>query len=196
MITDKEIEQSRSIIKQLIEEGSIREANQEFVDFFLKKAENSLNTAYALLKISTSSEIKESMGLPDSYDAYLWMINTAYYTMFYAATALLAKFSHRIKKEQGIHALTYHALVYYFLDNDKKLTKHVLEQYQAAEQEASELLQVVEQKARDKIEMVKYELSKRREFTYEMGKIAERNKAETSIRRAEDFITLVKEIIL
>jgi len=116
--------------------------------------------------------------------------------MFYAATSLLAKYNHRIKVEQGLHSLTYHAVVYYFLDNDKKLTKHIIEQYKLAELEASELLQTAEQRARNHIEQVNLELSKRRTFTYEMGKIAEKNKAETSIKRSEEFLTLVKEMIL
>ncbi len=116
--------------------------------------------------------------------------------MFYAGTALLAKYNHRLKIDQGVHPLTYHALVYYFLDNDKKLSKHILEQYQQAENEAAELLQAAEQEAREQIETIKFELSKRREFTYEMGKIAERNKAETSIKRAESFLMLIKELIL
>jgi len=116
--------------------------------------------------------------------------------MFYSATALLAKYNHRLKVDQGSHPLTYHALIYYFLDNDKKLTKHILEQYKQAEEEASELLQTAEQKAREQVEQLKFELSKRREFTYEMGKIAEKGKAQTSINRAKEFLALVKELIL
>ncbi len=196
MITDKDIEQSRGILQQLIQEGTIITADQQFVDFFLTKAESSLETAQALFNISERLEMKNQLQLSQSYEAYMWVVNTAYYAMFYAATALLAKFNHRIKAEQSIHSLTYHALVYYFLDHNKKLTKHVLERYREAEEEAEELLQIAERKAREHVEVVKFELSKRREFTYEMGKIAERNKAETSIKRTEEFLTLVKEIIL
>ena len=195
MITDKDIGVSREVVNRLIREGSIIEADQKFVEFFLKKAETSLQTAQIILKISNNAKIKTELQLQATYDGYMWIINTAYYSMFYAVTSLLAKYNHRIKVEQGLHALTYHALVYYFLDLDKKLAKHIIEQYQQAELEASELLQTAEQKAREHIEKVKFELSKRREFTYEMGKIAEKSKAETSIKRAEEFLTLVKEMI-
>ena len=196
MITEKEILESRQIIKRLIEEGTIIKADESFVIFFLKKAESSLETAKGLLKLSENQDLKETLRLSPNYEGYLWVINSSYYAMFYAATALLAKYGYKIRNEQGIHSLTYHALVYYFLDNDQKLTKHILEQYHAAEKEAEELLQLAEQKAKDNIEQVKFELTKRREFTYEMGKIAEKNKAETSIKRAESFLTLVKELVV
>jgi len=196
MISDKDIEKSRETIQQLIKEGSIVEADKKFVDFFLIKAETSLQTAKAILNVSNSPKLKIDLQLQPTYDGYMWVINSAYYSMFYAATALLAKYNHRIKIEQGKHALTYHALIYYFLDLDKKLTKHIVEQYKQAEIEASELLQIAEQKAREKVEMIKLELNKRRDFTYEMGKIAEKDKANTSINRAQEFLTLVKEMIL
>lgn len=196
MIAEKEILESRQIIKQLIEEGTIIEADDSFVTFFLKKAENSLETAKGLFKLSQNPDSKKILKLPFDYEGYLWVVNSAYYSMFYAATALLAKYGHRLKVERGTHYLTYHALVYYFLDDDKKLTKHILEQYQSAEREAEELLQLAERKAGEKVEQINFELTKRREFTYEMGKIAEKNKAETSIKRAEDFLTLAKELIL
>ena len=196
MITDQDIKESRNIIQKLIQEGLILPSDQKYVDFFLKKAEQSLQTAQSIFKMSQEPDLKESLQLPLSYEGYMWTINAAYYTMFYAGTALLAKYNHCLKIDKGVHPLTYHALVYYFLDNDKKLSKHILEQYQQAENEAAELLQAAEQEAREQIETIKFELSKRREFTYEMGKIAERNKAETSIKRAESFLMLIKELIL
>ncbi len=196
MITDKDIQKSREVITQLIREGLIIGADKDFVNFFLAKSDVSLQTAKVLSEISNSTRLKDELHLKTTYDGYTWVINSAYYSMFYAATALLAKHSCRINVEQGKHSLTYHALVYYFLDLDKKMTKHIIEQYQEAELEASQILQIAEQKAREHIEKVKFELSKRREFTYEMGKIAEKDKADTSIKRAQEFLTLVREMIL
>lgn len=112
MITDKDIYQSRKIILDLIQSGSVVSADKRYVVFFLKKAENSLQSAQGLLSLSLDQKIKELLGLPIDYDGFLWVINSSYYSMFYAATALLAHFNHRIKREQGVHMLTYHALVY------------------------------------------------------------------------------------
>ncbi|MFH1636948.1 MAG: hypothetical protein ABIB71_00820 [Candidatus Woesearchaeota archaeon] len=194
MIEDKDIANSRKIIQDLIKNNWIVSSDDSFVNFFLTKSETSLQTAQALLGISQTGKLKQELNLPSEYDAYMWVVNSAYYSMFYAATSLLAKYNHRIKIKQGTHSLTYHALVYYFLDSGK-LARHILEQYKKAEQEVSELLQVSELEARKHLESVKFELYKRQEFTYYMGKVAERSKAVTSISRAKEFLTLAKELI-
>lgn len=196
MIENKDMLKSRIIIQQLISDERIIKADKEFVKFFMKKAEDALETAHILFQISKSISLKKELNVSQFYNGYLWVINPAYYSMFYAATSLLAHFDKRIKVDQGIHKIMYHALVYYFLDNDKKLTRYIIEQYKQAESDAESLLQIAELKARYHIEKIKFELDKRKEFTYEMGKTAEENKAQTSIKRAEEFLTLVKEIIL
>lgn len=196
MINEKDILISRKIMQKLISDEAVKEADEKFITFFMGKAETSLQTAMALLKLSDSNEAKRLLQFPQGYDAYMWVINAGYYSMFYAATALLAAHNHKLNVGQGIHSLTYHALVYYFLDSDKKIAKHMLEQYSIAEREASELLQAVETKAKEQIGNVRLELSKRREFTYEIGKTAEKHKAETSVKRASEFLTLVKELML
>lgn len=196
MITEKDIVEARKIVKQLREEEKIVTADEKFVSFFMEKAENALETAIVLGILSSNEQKKKEHSLPTMYNASTWVINTAYYAMFYAATALLAKYNCRIREERGIHALTYHALVYYFLDNDQKLKKHYLEQYQAAEKESFEILRVAEAEAKQQIENVKFELDKRRVFTYEMGKSAEEAKAKSSIARAKEFITMVKELLV
>ena len=196
MITEQDILESRKVIRRLIEEEKIVKVGEEFVVFFMKKAENSLETAHVLLAISKNEDLKKELNTSQFYDGYLWVINSAYYSMFYSAISLLAHFGKRIKLEQGIHKAVYHALIYYFLDNDKKLTKHIIEQYQQMGKDAGALLQIAEFKAKEKIEQVKFELDKRKEFTYEMGKTAEENKANTSIKRAEEFLTLVKEMLI
>ena len=196
MITEKEILESRRVIKELIETEKIVSADKKFVSFFMQKAENALETALVLDTLSCNEQIKKEFMLPLGYNGYVWVINAAYYAMFYAATALLAKYNWRIKEEKGIHALTYHALVYYFLDNDQKLKKHYLEQYKEAEKESFEILQVAEAEAKQQIENVRLELEKRREFTYEMGKSAEEAKAQSSIKRAKEFLTIVKELLV
>ncbi|MDY6788470.1 MAG: hypothetical protein SVV03_00755 [Candidatus Nanohaloarchaea archaeon] len=195
MITDQDIENSRKHMQRLIQKDQVGGASRRFKRFFVGKAEQSLHTARALFKLSDSEEGKNLLELPGDYNGYLWAVNSAYYSMFYNATALLAHYGHRLKTRHSIHSHTYHALVYYFLDNDQKLTKHILEQYREAGKEASEILQTAEEEAREHVEEVKYERNKRHEFTYEMGKQAEKRKADTSIERAQKFQTLVKELM-
>ncbi|MBT7903459.1 hypothetical protein HN587_06370 [Candidatus Woesearchaeota archaeon] len=118
--------------------------------------------------------------------------------MFYSATALLAYYNHKINTTIGIHTLTFHALVYYFLIEDKKFEKHFLDSYSQAKDEAEELMNISEsqQNAEKLVESYKFESEKRKKFTYEMGQIAKHTKAETSLKRAQEFFKLVQELIL
>ena len=195
MITDQDIQESRKVIQQLLREGKIVSADKERCTFFLLKSEQAVLTAESILRISGDIEFKKKLELLSSYEGYTWVINAAYYSMFYAATALLAHYHHHLNIEQGIHTLTYHAMVYYFLDNDQKLPQRILEQYKSTTEDATELLQLVEQKARVHVEQLKLESKKRKEFTYEMGKISIHTKANTSLQRAQEFLNFVKELV-
>ena len=133
--------------------------------------------------------------IEEKQDSHLWVINTSYYSMFFAATALLAHFHHKINSEVGIHALTYHALVHYFVKEESKLKNQLIEEYKDAVNDAEELLQLSEQKIRGLILNFEYEMGKRKTFTYEVGALAERKKAETSYQRAQDFFREIEKNI-
>lgn len=187
MLDNKKKEESNKIIKQLISENKIIKPKQGTKEFFMNKADNSLQISKRIFEISENPK--------DVLTGYMWVINSAYYSMFFAATTLLAYFNHKINVEVGIHKLTYHALIYYFLIDDNKLQKHFIEQYKEAFEEAEELLQISEEKAVEMLENFSFEISKRKKFTYDEGLIAERNKAKTSLERAEKFLFEVKRII-
>ncbi len=187
MLDNKQRKESESIIKQLIKENKIIKPGSRVKSFFLDKAINSLQISKRILEISEDEN--------DPLEGYMWVINTSYYCMFYAATSLLAHFNHKINSEIGIHKLTFHALVYYFLVDDNKLQKHFIEEYKEAYENAEQLLQISEEKAIEMVEHFNFEQSKRSRFTYEVGEIAERNKAKTSLKRAEEFLIEVRKII-
>jgi uncharacterized protein (UPF0332 family) len=193
MIDTKDITHARTTTKRLIASGIISKPAAGEAEFFLDKADQALTTAELLIRISSDIKIKRSLSLPDDFESHVWIINASYYSMFYAATALLAFHNHKIKSEQSIHALTYNALIYYFLDDDKKIEKHILERYEQAQKEASELL--AKQEAESHVEKVRFEMDKRKTFTYNMGVSAEQSKANTSFERAKEFLTLVKEMM-
>ncbi len=151
--------------------------------FFLEKSRESLDVCQRL------AELQEEEGLTTN----LWVINTAYYSMFFAATALLARFNHQIKTESGVHRLTYHALVHYFIEEDSKLKRHFMEEYEQAVDEAENTLQLSEKKIESLVKDLDFEISKRKEFTYGLGKIAEKKKAETSLSRAKNFFIEIEK---
>ena len=79
--------------------------------------------------------------------------------------------------------------------DDNKLQKHFIEEYNDAYTEAEELLKISESKAFSMIPDFDFEMAKRKRFTYEMGEIAELNKAKTSLTRAGEFLTEARKII-
>lgn len=187
MLAEKQKQESSSVIKGLIQEGKMSSPEPGRVKFFLGKSIESFNLAKRILQISEDTN--------DPLSSFMWVISIAYYSMFFAATALLAHFGHKIKEERGVHKLTYHALVHYFLIDDNKLQKHFIEQYQHAYEEAEELLRISEEKAVLFVASFDFEREKRRRYTYEMGEIAEQQKAKTSLARAESFLLEVRKIL-
>ena len=187
MLDDKRKEESKSLIKQLIDTGKMIKPERNQIKFFLDKSVESFNLAKRVLEISEDEE--------DNLKSHMWVVAIAYYSMFFAGTSLLAFFNHQINEKKGIHKLTYHALVYYFLIDDNKLQKHFIEEYQDAYVEAEELLKISESKAFSMLQDFDFEMAKRKRFTYEMGEIAELNKARTSVKRANEFLIEARKII-
>ena len=187
MISDEQKEKSKNMIKQLIQDGKIVKPKANVKNFFLNKSMTSLEISKRLLDISDDED--------DSLEGYMWVINSAYYSMFFAATSLLAHYNHKIDQEQGIHKLTFHALVYYFLVDDNKLEKYFIEEYEDAYEDAEQLLQTSQDKANELVKNLDFEREKRTKFTYEIGKVAEKNKAQTSVKRADEFLLEIRKII-
>ncbi len=178
---------SQNLLKQLISEGKIIKPELRRDTFFLNKSIESLDVARRLHQISINKN--------DNLKSFMWVIATSYYSMFFAATALLAHYNKKVNVDVGIHKITYHALVYYFHILDKKLQKHFIESYKDNYNTAEELLQTSEKKTLELFEDFEHEQSKRKDFTYEMGFVAEENKARTSLQRAEKFHNEIRDII-
>lgn len=187
MISEDQKKESRILIKRLIDENKILKPKPNTKRFFLDKAINSLEISRRLMEISNNKE--------DPLKGYMWVINSAYYSMFFAATAMLAHFNHKINVNSSIHKLTFHALIYYFLIDDKKIEKHFIEEYKETYEDAEELLQNSQGKAEEIVKNLDREREKRSRFTYEIGKVAEQKKAETSVTRAEEFLSEIMKII-
>ncbi len=185
MLDEKSIEQSSKIVKELISEGKIVKPNPKTLEFFLKQSQKTLIVAQKLLEL----QVKEKI------DANLWIINTSYYAMFFAATSLLAHYGKKLNISQGIHKATYHALVHYFVKEDNKLKMQLAEEYAKAVNDIEQTLQMGEDKIKELITNLDYELNKRKTFTYEIEEDANANKAITSLERAKNFVTEVRKMI-
>lgn len=187
----------------MLQEGEIsrKEENKKLVGFYLENAMVSLKTARILNELSGNMNLKKQFEfIEDSFEAYLWVVNPSYYSMFYTAGALLASEGIKITSEVGIHKKTFEALVYYFYLN-KRLARYFLELFEEAQEESQELLgkeEVVlamQEKSKGLIEKYSYEMGKRSKFTYQIGEKAKQNKAATSLSRAIEFYNELKKVL-
>ncbi len=191
MIDEKQVEEVKYRFKQYLQEKLVSKTTpNEFTVFFLNNSGDSLETAQVLFKISTETSLQQSLNL-SNFNGLLWVINSTYYSMFYLVRALLETKGVRLRTSQSIHSLTFDALVYYFYANGT-FEKKLVEQFKEAQEEASEILG--REKARDLIEKYSFEKEKRGRFTYEMGQVVLRSKAQTSLERAISFNTEIKRL--
>ena len=192
MLDKKEIDIIRKEVEKSMKNGEIIETSKgDFAHFFLKNAFDSIETAKLLIEVSTKEEMQSSLGFP-KFNGFLWVINSSYYSMFYTARALLDSRGITIKADNSVHSVTFNALVYYFYLNGK-LERRFIEDFKEAGEEAFEILG--KEKAKILIEEYSSEKEKRNKFTYEIGEIAIKGKAETSLKRAKKFNEEARKII-
>jgi hypothetical protein len=193
MLEDKKLAEAKARVKQYQDEGIIKSKGKPaHVDFFIKNADDSVDSAKALFKLSTDPEKQKFLGFT-SFNGLLWVVNASYYSMFYMARALLENEGIKIKTDLSIHAVTFDALISYFYLTGK-LQKEFLDDFIEAKEDAAELLG--KQKADELIEGYFFEKKKRAAFTYDMGEILVKSKAKTSLERAQRFRTELKKIII
>jgi len=192
MLDEKMLLETRKRIERHLKDGLVvREKEGKFVQFFLDNARNSLDSANLLYRASVDEAIKSSLGL-SGFNGFLWVVNSSYYSMFYAARALLESEGVKIKTEMSVHAVAFDALVYYFYLNGK-LEKRLVEEFAEAGEEAAEVSG--REKAKELIGDYFYERRKRARFTYNLGEFAMREKAETSLNRAKRFNEEIRKML-
>lgn len=193
MLEDKKLKEAENRVKQYINDGIIKtKGKSEHVDFFLKNADDSVDSAKALFELSADPEKQKFLGFT-SFNGLLWVVNASYYSMFYMARALLENEGIKIKTDLSIHAVTFDTLISHFYLTGK-LQKELLNDFIEAKEDAAELLG--KQKADELIEEYFFEKKKRGTFTYDMGEILVKSKAKTSLERAQKFRRELKKIIM
>ncbi len=193
MLGDKQLEEAKNNAIKSINNGKIIKTKEsKYIDFFIKNSKDSLDSAKILLEISVNKKARDYLGLPN-FNGFLWVINSSYYSMFYMARALLESIGVKIKTEESVHFLVFNALVYYFYSNGK-LERHFIEDFENAQQESSQILG--KEKAKEMISDYSNEKEKRSKFTYEIGEIAMKAKAETSLERAKKFNEEIRKMLV
>lgn len=192
MLQEKKLKEAETRIKQFISDGTIKTKEKpEQVDFYLKNADDSIDSAKALFELSTNQDKQQYLGFT-SFNGLLWVVNASYYSMFYMARALLENGGIKIKTDFSIHAVTFDSVIYYFYLTGK-LQKELLDDFIEAKEDAAGLLG--KQKADELMEEYFFEKKKRGTFTYDMGAVLVQSKAKTSLERAQKFRRELKKII-
>lgn len=201
MIEEEGIKEADSNIKQYLSEGLLRIKDTEhkkFVPFFMEQAEKSLHTANIIYDLSTEDNVKQALRVERRFESYIWVIVISYYSMFYAALALLASEGIKVGR-QIVHKVTSDALIHFFISN-KRLVK-LLENYEEARDTTleligrEELMRRLEKRADELIIAYEHEMKKRSRFQYEIGEMAKRGYAETSLKRAKGFFLEIRKIL-
>ena len=193
MLNEKRLKEANNKVKIYLDEGIVQTKRKpEHVDFFIRNAEDSIDSAKALYELSTDAEKQKCLGFT-SFNGLLWVVNASYYSMFYMAKALLESDGIKVKADISVHAVTFDTLVSFFYLTGR-LQKQLLDDFADAKEDAAELLG--KQKADELIEDYFYEKNKRGTFTYDMGETLVRSKAKTSLDRALKFRREIQKIIM
>jgi uncharacterized protein (UPF0332 family) len=201
MIEKERLEEAKRNVKTYVEDGLLKTGDKDaarFVDFFMANAESSLRTASILQEISDDNSLKDKLKVGSDFESYLWVIVSSYYSMFYAATAILSKQGIRATG-QIVHKVTADALIHFFASNEK-LAK-LLEQYEEAQTVGlelvgrEELMKRMQKKADELIISYEGERKKRSKFQYDIGVQAKRGYAQTSLERARSFVFEIRKLL-
>lgn len=178
MLDQKRIKEAELNTKRYLEEDLLKKGSSETAKVaYIKNSDLSLETAKRLLSFEE-----------EKYKPYLWVIVCSYYSMFYISNAVLLQLGYRVG-EKIAHKVTSDALIVYARN---KLKKELLEEYEDTKEDALELISY---KVDSLLKDLDSEREKRSKFQYQMSEEVKRNKAVTSLERANQFIFEMKKLL-
>ncbi|MCK4589045.1 MAG: hypothetical protein KAT77_01265 [Nanoarchaeota archaeon] len=178
MLQLKQVEEK---YEKLLKIRAVREKSNVQSHLKWLKAINDLSLAKGLLKISTDSKLKETLGYPENRTFFDWVIICSYYSIFHATQALLG--IKGIKITDRLHHATLISFAKHFILNNE-LAEELFLIYEDAETKAAELLEILEE-----------EKGKRGMFQYHRLSRNNLEPAEKSIKNAKVFLETVQEVL-
>lgn len=169
MLNDKRIKEAEKNVKLYLEEELLKKIkpHKKIIDILVQ------NTQESLIE---GERTKSS----------LWKIVISYYSMFYITNAVLVKLGYKVG-EKIAHKVTSDALIVYVRN---KLSKELIKEFDSAQNEALSGI-----KADQIVELFDFERSKRGTFQYSTTETAKKTKAETSLKRAKDFVLAMRTLL-
>ncbi len=168
---EKRINQAKQNVQSYLSDSLLKKISfdRNIFERFEQNAVESLTVANNLFENSIS---------------YLWTIVASYYSMFYIANAFLYKKGYKAQ-HKIVHKVVTDALIVFSKD---ELEAKFLEEY---EEEKDKALSIAE----NLLDSFEFERAKRSTFQYEMGSDLKKAKAETSLKRAKEFVGVFREIM-
>lgn len=120
---------------------------------FIEKAKDNLITLSILFDIHNNKEVKNSLNIPEGYDSSEWVVIAAYYAMYMAALAALARIGYKSKS----HIATVLALETFFVKK-QLLEENYLKMIEKAQLEKEYIDNL--NLAKDRREIAQYSVTK------------------------------------
>ncbi|MFT4343318.1 MAG: hypothetical protein ACMXYE_01065 [Candidatus Woesearchaeota archaeon] len=178
MLSEKRIREAETNVKRYLEEGLLKkEINETAKEMYLKNCDVSLQTAQKVFSLES-----------ETYKPYLWVIVSAYYSMFYIANAVLLAKGYKVGSKIS-HKVTADALIVFVRDI---LRKELFEEYETVKEDA---LAFMASKTDSLLESLDFEREKRSRFQYQTDEVLEKSKAITSLTRAKQFVFELRKLL-
>ena len=176
----------------MMDKERIKEAQKNFTQYLqdrlIKKEKNdtakAMYTKNADLSLNLAEECMNSNLKP-----YIWVVVISYYSMFYIANAVLLELGYKTG-DKIVHKVTNEALIVLVMD---KIKKGLIEEYENAKEDALEIASI---KSDEIIALYGLEMDKRSKFQYNMAESIQEQKANTSFKRAKQFMLEMKKLLL
>ena len=176
MLSEKRINEAKLNVNTYLTEGLLtkQQFQSNIYKILVNNADGSLEAANFLLKNNKSN---------------LWVIVCSYYSMFYIANSLLLKIGYKVG-DKIPHKVTNDALIVFVKD---KLKSSLLEDYEEVKEDA---LLLAKNRAETLLENFEFERKKRSTIQYQTGEPEKSSKAETSLKRAVEFMAEMKKLLM
>lgn len=192
----QKLEYAEKRIQELLQKEILHKIDEKgrkiIFSFYESKSLNRLESAKIIFRASSDRT---------DFTDYSEVVAAAYYSMYYIVHSYLAKiYGLKIRENtMGAHSITEQAVLYYLVKTNK-LAKHLYEQYVQALETAAETHKLSTEHFQGKAYEYasKYDKCRdaRERFTYNTVRSAEAYHAETAISFAEEFIGIVRQLML
>ena len=177
MLSKERIKEAEKNVEGYLDEEILKKTgsvDNNILNTFRKNSEESLRTADFLFKNNLS---------------WLWVVVCSYYSMYYIANAVLYKLGYKVGHAIA-HKTTADALIVFVRG---KLKEKLLDDFETAKNEALDLAGV---KADELILSFDFERMKRSKFQYVMTETIKSSRAETSLKRAKEFVFEMEKLLV